>query len=297
MVYTSAADLDFQISDLPSLARPARVLLTTPTHFDVEYVINPHMSENVGTVNRDLAFQQWKALRAAYTALDISPSVLNGQSGLPDMVFCANQTLPFYRPVDDQRGVILSRMHADERKKEVPYYGDFFKNQGYEVEHLPDDLDASFEGMGDAIWHPGRFLLWGGYGFRTSPEAYKAINDLLDVRIVLLELTDADYYHLDTCFCPLDGEHVLIADQALNDEGRALIEECFETVIEAPDDEARHQFTCNAHCPDSNHVLIQEGCEGTTERLRAEGFTPVELDTSEFLKAGGSVFCMKQMIW
>jgi N-dimethylarginine dimethylaminohydrolase len=297
MVYTSPNEIDFHVDDLPSLPRPNRVLLTTPTHFDVEYVINPHMSENVGSVNKDVAFQQWKALRATYTALDVSPSVVNGQSGLPDMVFCANQTLPFYQPDADRRGVILSRMHADERKDEVPYYADFFESQGYAVERLPEDLDADFEGMGDAIWHPGRFLLWGGYGFRTSPEAYEAVSALLDVPVLIVELTDADYYHLDTCFCPLDSEHVLIADEALNEKGRALIDDCFDTVIEAPDDEARHQFACNAHCPDGEHVLIQEGCAGTTERLRAEGFRPIELDTSEFLKAGGSVFCMKQMMW
>lgn len=297
MVYTSTEDLDFRLSELSFLPRPNRVLLTTPTHFDVEYVINPHMSDNVGSVNKDLAFQQWKALRATYTALDVSPTVVNGQSGLPDMVFCANQTLPFYQPDADQRGVILSRMHAEERKDEVPYYADFFESQGYAVERLPDDLDADFEGMGDAIWHPGRFLLWGGYGFRTSPEAYEAVSDILDVPVLIMELTDPDYYHLDTCFCPLDNEHVLVASEAFNDQGRTLIANCFDTVIEAPDQEARHQFACNAHCPDGEHVLIQEGCEGTTERLRAEGFLPIELDTSEFLKAGGSVFCMKQMIW
>jgi N-dimethylarginine dimethylaminohydrolase len=297
MVYRSADDIDFRVPDLPALSRPDRVLLTTPTHFDVEYVINPHMSENVGTVNKDVAFQQWKALRAAYTALDVSPVVVNGQSGLPDMVFCANQTLPFYRPDTNEKGIVLSRMHADERKDEVPYYADFFADQDYDVRHLPDDLDGDFEGMGDAIWHPGRFLLWGGYGFRTSPDAYEAVSDMLDVPVVLLELTDADYYHLDTCFCPLDADTVLVAPAAFDDGGLALIDHCFDTVIDAPDDEARHQFACNAHCPDGTHVLIQEGCDGTTERLRAEGFRPVELDTSEFLKAGGSVFCMKQMIW
>jgi N-dimethylarginine dimethylaminohydrolase len=31
--------------------------------------------------------------------------------------------------------------------------------------------------------------------------------------------------------------------------------------------------------------------------LREAGFTPLELDTSEFIKAGGSVFCMKLMFW
>ena len=297
MVYQSPDDLDFRADERPSLPRPNRVLLTTPTHFDVEYVINPHMSENVGAVNRDIAFQQWKALRATYTALDVTPTVVNGQSGLPDMVFCANQTLPYSRPDTEERGVILSRMHADERKDEVPYYADFFDQNGYDVKRLPDDLNGDFEGMGDAIWHPGRFLLWGGYGFRTSPEVYEAISDMLEVPVLILELTDGDYYHLDTCFCPLDSEHVLIAPAAFTDRGLSLIHECFDTVIEAPDDEARHQFACNAHSPDGTHVLIQEGCEGTVARLRDEGFRPVELDTSEFLKAGGSVFCMKQMIW
>lgn len=297
MVYRSVDDLDFRFSECPVLPRPNRVVLTTPTHFDVEYVINPHMSENVGSVNKEVAFQQWKALRAAYTALDVSPIVVNGQRGLPDMVFCANQTLPFSLPEQDRRGVVLSRMHADERKDEVPYFADFFEGQGYEILKLPDDLDTDFEGMGDAIWHPGRTLLWGGYGFRTGPEAYEALSDLLEIPVIILALTDPDYYHLDTCFCPLDPEHVIIAPAAFDEEGLALIERGFDTVIEAPDEEARHQFACNAHCPDGKHVLIQEGCEGTIDRLRTEGFLPIELDTSEFLKAGGSVFCMKQMIW
>lgn len=297
MVYTSVDDLDFRFDELPPLPRPNRVVLTTPTHFDVEYVINPHMSDNVGTVEKEVAFQQWKAIRATYTALDVSPLILNGQAGLPDMVFCANQTLPFYQPDDDRRGIVLSHMHADERKEEVPFYAEFFQELGYDVEELPGDLGVDFEGMGDGIWHPGRFLLWGGYGFRTTPSAYEALSELLDVSVVALHLTDPDYYHLDTCFCPLDSEHVLIAPAAFNENGLALIEKGFDTVIEAPDGEARHQFACNAHCPDGTHVLIQEGCEGTTERLRREGFVPIELDTSEFLKAGGSVFCMKQMIW
>ena len=115
--------------------------------------------------------------------------------------------------------------------------------------------------------------------------------------VVLLHLTDADYYHLDTCLCPLDADHALVAPAAFDDTGRALIDTLFETPIEVPDHEARHQFACNAHCPDGTHVLIQEGCEETNERLRAHDFVPVELDTSEFMKSGGSVFCMKQMVW
>jgi len=297
MIYQAPDDLDVQLKNLPSLPRPNRVVLTTPTHFDVEYVINPHMSENVGAVNKEVAWQQWKAVRATYTALDRNPIVVNGQSGLPDMVFCANQTLPFYEPASDTKGVVLSRMHSEHREGEVPYYDHFFDDQGYDVKTLPDDLTADFEGMGDALWHPKRRLLWGGYGYRTSPEAYEALHDLLDIPIVLLRLTDPDYYHLDTCLCPLDTEHALVAPDAFDETGLALINALFDTPIEVPDHEARHQFACNGHCPDGTHVLIQEGCEVTNERLREHDFVPVELDTSEFLKAGGSVFCMKQMIW
>lgn len=297
MVYQTPDALDVQLKDLPALPRPNRVVLTTPTYFDIEYVINPHMSENVGTVNKEVAWQQWKAVRAAYTALDKNPLVVNGQSGLPDMVFSANQTLPFYNPNSDAQGVVLSRMHSEHREGEVPYYARFFEEQGYAVESLPEDLDADFEGMGDALWHPGRRLLWGGYGYRTSPEAYEALSDLLDVPVVLLRLTDPDYYHLDTCLCPLDAEHALVAPRAFDETGLVLLDALFETLIEVPDHEARHQLACNGHCPDGKHVLIQEGCEKTNERLRDHDFVPVELDTSEFLKAGGSVFCMKQMIW
>lgn len=297
MVYQSPDALDVQLGDLPVLPLPDRVVLTTPTHFEIEYVINPHMSENVGSVNTEVAFQQWKAIRATYTALDLEPVVMNGQSGFPDMVFCANQTLPFYEPTSDTRGVVLSRMHSEHRQGEVPYYKMFFEREGYVVKHLPEDLEADFEGMGDALWHPGRRLLWGGYGYRTSPEAYEAISDLLDVPVVLVRLVDPDYYHLDTCLCPLDSEHVLAAPEAFDETGWTLVNSLFDTVIEVPDHEARHQLACNAHCPDGTHVLLQEGCVQTTDRLRSNGFVPIELDTSEFLKAGGSVFCMKQMVW
>lgn len=297
MIYQTPDALDLQLDRTPSLPRPRRVVLTTPTHFDVEYVINPHMSENVGTVKKEVAWQQWKAVRATYTALDRVPVVVNGRPGLPDMVFCANQTLPFYNPQSDTKGVVLSRMHSEHRVDEVPYFARFFEEQGYAVKTLPEELDADFEGMGDALWHPRHHLLWGGYGYRTSLDAYEALSELLDVPIVALRLVDPDYYHLDTCLCPLDAEHALVASDAFDDAGRVLIDALFDTTIEVPDHEARHQFACNAHCPDGTHVLIQEGCEGTNDRLRDHDFVPVELDTGEFLKAGGSVFCMKQMIW
>jgi N-dimethylarginine dimethylaminohydrolase len=296
-VYQSLDAIDFAAADRPAIPQPRRVVLTTPDHFDVEYVINPHMAGHEGSVDVEAARAQWSALRDTYASLDVPPQVVEGVEGLPDMVFCANQTLPYYDPRDGTCGVVLSQMHAEQRQDEVPHYADFFEGIGYTVHRLPDGLDTGFEGMGDAIWHPGRHLLWGGYGFRTGLAAYEHVAARLDVPVVALRLDDEDFYHLDTCFSVLDERSVLIYRDVFDAESQALIDRFFDVVVEAPEHEARELFACNAHCPDREHVLIQAGCTTTNDRLEAAGFTPIELDTSEFLKSGGSVFCMKQMIW
>lgn len=296
MLYTSAAEIDFAAADCKAVPRPGRVLMTSPAFFDVAYVINPHMADHVGEVDGAEAGRQWRTLRDAYEGLGLTVNVLEGEEGLPDMVFCANQTLPYYRPTNGQRGVVVSRMHAEQRRPEVDHFQKFFREIGYEVLPLPADA-GDLEGMGDAIWHPRRFLLWGGYGIRTSRSAYEFVSDQLDVPILLLELRDDSFYHLDTCLAVLDDQTVLIYPGAFTSEGLEIIHKMFERVVEAPEEEARTLFACNAHCPDGKHVLIQEGCAQTTTALREAGFIPVEVQTSEFLKAGGSVFCMKQMFW
>jgi N-dimethylarginine dimethylaminohydrolase len=286
----------FDVATLPAIPRPGRVLLTTPAHFRVEYVINPHMEGNIGTVDPERARAQWEAVRAAYERVGFEAHVVEGAEGLPDMVFCANQTLP-YRTPGGETGVVLSRMHAPQRKAEVPFFARFFRDQGYEVRALDDDLPGDFEGMGDALWHPGRYLLWGGYGYRTDRGVYERFTEKLGFPVLPLSLTDPDFYHLDTCLCPLDEATALYFPGAFDEEGLALLRAHFERLLEAPEDEARRLFACNAHSPDGRQVLIQRGCKDTNAALTKAGYEVVELDTDEFLKSGGSVFCMKVMFW
>lgn len=296
MLFSSASEVDFAASDRKALPRPGRVLLTSPTHFDVTYVINPHMADHVGRVDGKEAGRQWRTLHDAYETLGLTVNVIDAEEGLPDMVFCANQSLPYYRADNGERGIIPSKMYAEQRRPEVDHFTRFFRDIGYEILSLPREVDY-FEGMGDALWHPRRYLLWGGFGIRTSRNAYQFIADRLQVSVLLLELRDEDFYHLDTCFSALDEHTVLIFPGAFTEEGLALIRKLFDRVLEAPENEARRLFACNAHCPDDEHVLIQEGCDTTVALLREAGYTPLEVQTSEFVKAGGSVFCMKQMFW
>ena len=293
---TPTAPDRYLVSELPAIPRPTRVLLTTPEHYEVAYVINPHMEGHIGDVDRDRARAQWDALRETYERIGVEVSVLDGAAGQPDMVFCANQTLPYQTP-GGQRGVVLSRMHAPQRAGEVPHYERFFRDLGYEVDGIDPDLPGDFEGMGDAIWHPERYLLWGGHGFRTHPEVYARMGEKLGFPVVPLLLEDPEFYHLDTCFCPLDEQTVLIYPPAFTADGLDTIRAHFGRVVEAPEREARELFACNAHCPDGEHVIIQRGCAETNAALREAGYSVVEVDTDEFLKSGGSVFCMKLMFW
>ncbi len=271
--------------------------MTTPDHFDVQYVINPHMAGNLGTVDAKAAMRQWESVKSTYSDMGLDVQTVSGQAGLPDMVFCANQTLPYLDHRTGVRGVFLSNMYADERSAEVDFYAQFFRGEGYETRAIRANIERKFEGMGDAIWHPGKQLLWGGFGFRTDEEVYHQISDTLDVPVVLLYLDDPDFYHLDTCLSVLDERTALIFPGAFEPDGLALFRRLFARVLEAPEDESRSLFACNAHCPDSRHVIIQKGCSRTNALLRDAGFETIEVETDEYLKAGGSVFCMKQMFW
>ena len=297
MVYNRVEDVDFTLTSLPEVPMPKKVLMTSPKFFEVEYVINPHMRGQIGSIDAEIASQQWHALKEVYQQIGVQSFILEGIRGFPDMVFCANQTLPFNLPNVDKLGVILSNMYATQRAGEVRHAGNFFRRQGYTIKSILSEPVLDFEGMGDAIWHPNLHLLWGGYGYRTNVEVYKKIAQLLDVKIITLELSDADFYHLDTCFSVLNSKTVMIYPHAFTRKGLNLIYHFFEQVIECPENESRNLFACNAHCPDQKRVIIQRGCSKTVGMLEASGFIPIEVDTSEYLKSGGSVFCMKQMFW
>ncbi|MDX1591839.1 MAG: arginine deiminase-related protein, partial [Balneolaceae bacterium] len=236
-IYTSADQLDFTLSDLSTMPAPSEVLMVKPTYFDVEYVINPHMKGQLGQVDKMQAQNEWEHLVDAYEEFGYTVHILDGMRGMPDMVFCANQSLPFV----DEHGtnkVIMSIMHTEQRKKEVDAIEAWYKKQGYEILHLDPDKVSDFEGMGDAIWHFKRRLLWGGFGFRSSLNAYEQISDMLDTPVIALELVDEKFYHLDTCFCSLNEKNVLIYPDAFTDEGLKLIHALYDNVIEATSYEA-----------------------------------------------------------
>jgi N-dimethylarginine dimethylaminohydrolase len=295
LIQTVADLAALDVGTLAERAEPQRVLMCTPEHFDVIDVKNAFMEGNIGAVDRKRARAQWEALRQAFTDAGHHVLTIDGAPGLEDMVFAANQVLPGVDP-DGSPYVVLSHMRHPSRRKEVPFYRDFFANHGYRILELPPQVEL-FEGQGDAIWHPGKQLLWGGYGHRTSLSAYAELSELLDVPVVALSLIHPSFYHLDTAFCVLGPDAVLIYPGAFTEAQQDLIRRLFPRVIETSEHEASEFFACNAHALDGKTVILQKGAAQTVAKLRAAGFEVIEVETSEFMKSGGSVFCMKMMMY
>jgi len=273
---------------------PKKVLLVKPVGFRVEYAINPYMLDengNLQQVDSGRAGEQWKKVTETFARLGLSVATFDGLEQFPDMVFCANQTLPILDAAGTQH-FVLSRMKSNQRKGEVPYFKRWAEENGYQTFPM---TDFDFEGGGDAIWNYETGELFGGYGFRSDVRAYDVLEKEFGVRVHRLELVREEFYHMDTCLAVIDAGVVAVVASAFASESLRLIRSKFKTVIEIDPDEARQHFAGNCVSVDGKHVMLQKGAAKLAADLRRLGFEPVEADVSEFIKAGGGPFCIKQL--
>lgn len=277
------------------MAWPQTLLMVTPDFFNIEYSINPHMVDESGQLNKVdkvLAQQQWTDLKDTFAKTGMKVEVIDGVRGLPDMVFCANQTFPFIK--DGQKSFILSKMGSAQRQPEVQYFKEWAAQKNittYEIKSEP------FEGMGDALWNYETGEVFAGYGFRTSPEAYAEIEKIVGQKFITLELVNENFYHLDTCLALLNESTAAYVSEAFSYEGLQTLKKYIPNLIEVPLDEATKRLACNMCCVNGKDIIIQKGARTTVEKLKFAGFTVHEVETAEYIKSGGSVFCMKQMLF
>src|SRR5262249_14590660 len=112
--------------------------------------------------------------------------------------------------------------------------------------------------------------------------------------VIPLQLVDEHCYHLDTCLCPLNKDAALIYPGAFRAESLEKIRGGWKRIHELTRDEAL-QFLGNGIVVNGRFITAR--MTPNLERILAEEkLEPVVVDTSEFEKSGGSVFCMKAFI-
>jgi N-dimethylarginine dimethylaminohydrolase len=264
-----------------SLASPKvikRVLLCRPTHFTVDYIINPHMQPFA--VNAARAKQEWAELVSVLGSLDITVDIIEQEPDVPDMVFATDQGI-----VHDNT-VLLANFRYSERKKERIYYRKWFRDHGFRLRALTNIFP--FEG-GDSLFFGN--MLFVGIGFRASVASCEELAEKLSIDVMPLRLVDPYFYHLDMAFLPIDATTAFYYPGAFSPNSQNLLKRLVPNLYELSKSEA-DAYAANSLVSGSDIVIAAGTPAPFRTTLKKLGLTIHEVDISEFKKAGGGVHCL-----
>lgn len=257
-----------------------KVLLCPPTHYDIEYEINPWMHvEN--KVNKKKALEEYEKLKNTYKSLGVEVLEIEPVKGLPDMVYAANIGFPL------GNNFALSNFRHEQRRKEADFAKEYFEDLGFKIIIFSENI--YFEGQGDLLTAGRKYFL--GWGKRSSKEAKNVLSKTLRIECVDFELRDPYFYHLDMSLGILDSETAIINPRSFTEEGVLKLKSEFTNIIETT--WADNKFmACNLVVVDKT-VVIAKGISGKLKNeIEKYGFRVCEIPMNEFRKGGGSIKCL-----
>lgn len=218
---------------------------------------------------------------------------------LQDLVFTANLGVVLNTP--DQNTVVLSNFVPGPRTGETAVGEAFFEAMGYDVHVAPH----TFEGEAE-LKHLYDNVYIGGYGQRSTLEAYEWMESEFGVEIVKLHMQDPALYHLDCTVFPLTKDKTLLCRAAYTADELAVIDSKTEVV----DVSTEHALSgiCNSvrvgnTIANGSHLydLDPRSPEYKQERAKNRALEDIAEDLafevsyiniSEYHKAGALLSCM-----
>ncbi len=269
------------------------IMLVDPAHFNVSYVINPWMKPGDWAADpaghAADARASFDSLRAALEGAGATLEIVAGVPGQPDMVFPANAAV-----VLDGRAIVARFACAERRGEEDPNHAalEGFRARGLLQEVAIFPQGCFQEGAGDAIWDRTRQIFWCGYGQRSIQAATDEVARFFAKPVVALELATSQFYHLDTCFCPLTGGEVLFYPPAFTPEALALIHAHVapEQRLEASAEDAA-AFCVNAVNIERT-VVMARAPDHVRGLLEGRGYAVRDVNLDPFILSGGGAYCM-----
>lgn len=269
-------------------------------------------------VDCEKAQKQGTELRRVLEENGVEIPLISAISGLPDMVFTANAGFVYGGKI------VLSRFRHEERRPEEAVFEAYFKketslevlrlpeshtrigNEGEEKEH--HDSPLYFEGHGDMLFYQD--IVFAGYGKRSNIAGIVEAIRLSGFprQCVFLELVDDNFYHLDTCFCPI-GKYLLYYPGAFSLESQKAIEREVKRkggeLVRVSEADAMN-FLCNGiplerkgkwqlivgSFPSKEVSWADFTSPKSRERLELLGIETIFIDLSEFHKSGGGARCL-----
>lgn len=273
--------------DARPLAWGRHYVAVEPSHFRVEYAINPFMDPAVQP-DPQVAMLQWHAMVRTLEDLGARVDVLSQRADAPDMVYAMNLGLGLVR-ADGTPHVVMSHMRFAERRMETQSAQPFFAERGWTTSYVGRDGVGAHLEAGDAFAFGDALVV--GYGPRSEELALKHLAADLGVRVRGLRITHPGMYHLDLAFCPLDERRALVCPAALDGPSAQALLDLVPEPLVLSEEEALTTFCANSVVVGS--TVVMPACPPRVRRQLEEwGFTVVIVDVAEFHKGGGSIRCL-----
>jgi len=251
------------------------LLLTEPTHYRISYQINPFMHID-RQPNPTKARDEHAAIVAAHVRAGRIVKLMPSANDCPDMIYTANAAI-----VRGNRA-ILSKL-PKERQGESGYHHSWLAGLGLEVIRAP----FLFSGQGDAL--PCGNLLLTGYGHRTDRRMHPFLHEQLGYEVIPLHTVNPLWFDLDLAVAILDDHTIAYCPDALDLQSRHTLASIGLDLMEVELKEAS-SFALNL-ISDGETITMTAGAPRFAARLRAHGFSVIELETTEIHKGGGGVRC------
>ena len=267
-------------------------VMVRPSHFRVDYAINPFM-DPARQPDPELAMRQWRELVATIVDLAGAVEVIEQRPDAPDMVYAMNLGLVLTR-ANGEPSVVMSHMRHPERRMETPTAQAWFAEHGYATSYVARDGVGAHLEAGDAFAWGDALVV--GYGPRTEELGLKHLATELGVRVRGLRITHPGMYHLDLAFCPLDRRRAMVCPAAFDEESAAALLALVPEPLVLTEEEALGTFCANSIVIGSATgpgTVVMPACpDRVRAQLEAWGFEVVLVDVSQFHLGGGSIRCL-----
>ena len=257
----------------PSWSWGHHYLAVEPTHFRVDYAINPFMHLD-DQPDPALAMEQWQHLVSTLRGLGARVDVLPQRADAPDMVYAMNLGLGV-RGCDGTPRMVMSHMRYAERRMETSSAQAWFDERGYLTTRLGQDGVGPHLEAGDVFAFGDALVV--GYGPRTEEAALNRLAADLGVRVRGLRITHPGMYHLDLAFCPLDERRAMVCPSALDEASAEALLALVPEPLVLTEEEALTTFCANSVVVGSHrrHAGLPRPGPG---QLEDWGFTVVVVD-------------------
>lgn len=250
-----------------------------PKYFEIEYAINIWTDLNE-RIDHAQAQAEWDALCRTYRSLGARVIEAPAVAGAIELTFLGDSIFLFGAKA------VPGRFRHSERQGEVAASTTYFKQAGFAVQELPENV--FYEGNGDSMYWNGKLL--GGYGVRSDLQAYDHISALLDLEVVPLNILKP-FFHLDLALCPIDADTLAYYPPAFTAETQATIDKLASRKIRLPLEEVMC-FALNGKAVGDAVILNGSRCPMFMAELDSLGIQVIQLDTAQFNKAGGGAKCL-----